>query len=340
MSDRGLWKRLSQVSASRLWLGFSLSLLAVYLSVRDVQWHEVVQALSRTDRLAILLALCTVLLNTWLKAARWRLLFYPFHSQLAVRACLLALLVGQLANKLLPARLGDLARVYVIGERAKISKALALATTVVEKAVDSVVLLCLIALVSLRVPMPPWLARSTVLLSGILAALLFAMIILANQGWKIVHILQNRWEGRAPSAWLHAVRGLVEAGQSLGALSDPRVQTQVWAWSWLIWITATATNVLTFLALGLGANLIPSLVLLVVLMTGAALPSSPLQMGVFHYSCVLTLSLFGIEPSLALSYGLVLHLIVHLPIVVGGAVGLWVGGVHLGQFDGSRIAEG
>ncbi len=333
MSDRLVPKRTSRSSAPRLWLGIGLSLLAVYMSVRDVQWHEVAQALSRTDRLAILLALGTALLTTWMKAVRWRLLFYPSHSRLAVRTCLLALLVGQLANKLLPARLGDLARVYVIGERAKISKALALATTVVEKAMDSVVLLVLIALLSPRVPMPPWLARSSVFLSGILAALLFAMIVLTNQGWKIVRILQSRWEGRAPSALLHGIRRLVEAGQSLGALSDLRMQTQLWGWSWVIWITAAATNVLTFLALGLGANLLPSLVLLVVLMTGAALPTSPLQMGVFHYSCVLTLSLFGVEPSLAFSYGLVLHLVVHLPIVVGGALGLWVGQLDVRQLD-------
>jgi uncharacterized protein (TIRG00374 family) len=340
MSDRRLRNRLSGVAASRLWVGVGLSVLAVYLSVRDVQWGEVAKVLLHSDRLVLLLALGTVLLNTWMKAVRWRLLFYPAHSRLSVWTYLLALLVGQLGNRLLPARLGDLARIYMIGEGTGISRALALATTIVEKAIDSVMLLALIALLSLRMPMPLWLARSSVLLSSLLAALLFAMLLLASRNWSIAEVLQRRAEGHASPAVLQAFGRLVEAGHSLGALSDPSVQMQVWVWSFLIWLTAAATNVLAFWALGLGANVPPSLVLLVVLMTGAALPTSPLQIGVFHYLCVLTLTLFGVEHSVALSYAIVLHFVVHLPIVVGGALGLWVGQLDLTELDTNLAAQG
>ena len=167
--------------APRFWLGIAVSLLALYLAVKDVQWSVVIATLSQADRFFLLLALGSVLLNTWAKAVRWRHLFYPTHSRLSMLDCLSALLIGQLANSLLPARLGELTRAYFIAESSRIGKVFALATTVVEKALDSVMLLLLIALLSPWTPMPSWLRRSSLILSGILAVSLLAVIILASQ---------------------------------------------------------------------------------------------------------------------------------------------------------------
>jgi hypothetical protein len=56
---------------------------------------------------------------------------------------------------------------------------------------------------------------------------------------------------------------------------------------------------------------------------GLAVPSSPARIGVFHYLCVLSLSVFGVEASLALAYGFVLHFVVVLPIIFAGLFSLW-----------------
>jgi len=310
--------------APRFWLGIAVSLLALYLAARDVQWSEVIAALSQADRFFLLLALGSVLLNTWAKAVRWRQLFYPTHSRLSMLDCLSALLVGQLANSLLPARLGELTRAYFIAESTGIGKVFALATTVVEKALDSVMLLLLIALLSLWMPMPSWLRRSSLILSAILAVSLLAVIILASQRKKVVRTLEYWIERHSSLAFFRALKRLAEASGELGALRDVRAQVKLWGGSAVIWFLAAATNALVFGALDLKVHRLASPLLLVVLMTGVILPTSPLRLGVFHYLCVLTLSLFGMERNVALSYAVLLHFVVHLPIVVGGVLGLWV----------------
>jgi hypothetical protein len=67
------------------------------------------------------------------------------------------------------------------------------------------------------------------------------------------------------------------------------------------------------------------LLLLAVLQISAVvpIPTSPGRIGLFHYLCVVTLAIFGTEKSVAMSYGLVLHIVTYLPMVVGGPVGLW-----------------
>ncbi len=325
----------------RFWLGIAISLLALYLAAKDVKWPEVATVLSRADSLVLLLALGSVLLTTWAKAVRWQWLFYPRHSRLSMRHCISVLLIGQLANNLLPARLGELVRAYLIGERGpagqdannKISKVFALATTLVEKGLDSVMLLLLIALLSSWMPIPWWLRRSSLMVSGVLAVLLLAVIITASQRKRIVAALQC-WSERFPVlAFLHILERLIEASGELCALRDVGVQVRLWGWSALIWILAVATNLLTFRAIDLDVPPLASLLLLVVLMAGTIVPTSPIQLGVFHYLCVLALSVFGVEPNVALSYAILLHLVVYLPIVVGGVLGLWVEDYELGKLS-------
>jgi uncharacterized membrane protein YbhN (UPF0104 family) len=80
----------------------------------------------------------------------------------------------------------------------------------------------------------------------------------------------------------------------------------------------------TLLALGIEVPLVmASLFVLVVIHIGLVVPSSPGRIGVFHYLCVLSLSIFGVEGALALAYGFVLHFIVVLPVVLVGLLCLW-----------------
>ncbi len=315
----------------RLWLGTAVSLLALCLAVKDVQWPRVVAALCKADGFFLLLALVSFLVTNWVKAVRWRLLFYPRQSRLPMRKCVSILFIGQLVNSLLPARLGELARAYLIGESGGISKVFALATTIVEKALDSVMLLLLIALLSLFTPMQLWLRQSSLIVSGVLVLLLLATVILASQRKRIVGALQCLIERRPALAFLHVLERLVEASGELHALRDTRAQVQLWGWSVLIWILAVSTNALTFRAIDLDVGLLAPPLLLAVHMAGYIVPTSPMQLGVHHYLTVLTLALFGVEQNVALSCAVLLHLVVYLPMIVGGVLGLWVENYDLGK---------
>jgi uncharacterized protein (TIRG00374 family) len=113
----------------------------------------------------------------------------------------------------------------------------------------------------------------------------------------------------------------VAAGLSI--LGQRDVAGQLIAWSVFVWAMAALTNYLVFLALGIEVSFVAALFLLAALYLGVAVPSSPGRVGIFHYVCVLSLSLFSVERSLALSCGLVLHLIVFVPMVSLGAWFLW-----------------
>jgi uncharacterized protein (TIRG00374 family) len=118
-----------------------------------------------------------VLLTTLAKAVRWRLLFPQEYSEPRLSKLLSVLLIGQTVNALLPARLGEIARVYLIGEIEGVDKALALSTVIVEKTLDALMLLLLAALVFALMPLPAWLGRSGILVSGPVVVVLVLMIL-------------------------------------------------------------------------------------------------------------------------------------------------------------------
>ncbi|MBC7265035.1 MAG: flippase-like domain-containing protein [Chloroflexi bacterium] len=318
-------------SGARFGLGALVSMVTLCLAAKGTQWSEVVAVLSKADSRFVFLALVSFLVTNWAKAVRWQLLFYPSHSRLSTRKCVSVLYIGQLSNSLLPIRIGELVRAFLIGGKNGISKVFALATTVVEKALDSVMLLSLIALLSLSMPMPPWLRRSSLIVSGILALLLLTVIIITGQRKSIEQVLKVWIDRRPRLAFLRVLNRLAEASGQLHALRDIRVQMRLWTWSILIWTLATATNALTLEAVHIKVAPLASPLLLVALMTGAILPTSPAQLGVFHYLCILTLSIFGVERSVALGYAILLHFVVYVPIIVGGVLGLWVENYELGE---------
>ena len=85
----------------------------------------------------------------------------------------------------------------------------------------------------------------------------------------------------------------------------------------LIWATAAFTNYAVLRALGIGTPWIAAVLVLVVLQIGISLSTVPATLGVFEYLCVLSLAVFGVGEVQALGFGIVLHALVLLPILVG-----------------------
>ena len=302
-------------------LGSLVSLICLWLAFKDIRWQGFVDALGATDYPLLALAVGIFVATNLLKAARWRLLFAPRHVRLG--PLFSALMIGQMVNALLPARLGELARAYLMGERERQSKGLALGTIALEKLIELIVLLVLFLGLVPFLALPVWLYQPGITLALITAALCLAALVLAYRRQAVLS-MWNRLLGGLPALARPAFLQEAEAAlQSLDILRRPRLILSIWGWSVLIWSLAIATNYVVFLAMGLSLSMLVAAFLLVVLQIGIAVPSSPGKVGVFHYLTVLALSVFGAQKDVALSYAVVLHLVIYVPVIVLGVFYLW-----------------
>ncbi len=307
----------------RIVAGSVISLLLLWLAFRQASAVQLWNRLAAADYRFVALALVCVLLSPLARAARWRLLFHPRQADLPLLSLANILLIGQMLNILIPVRLGELARIHFLARNHKRSRAHILGSLVVEKWLDLVMLLLASMLALMLIPSPAWFRDARLSLAATTAVfLLVALAATRYRGWlveqleRVTQLLPNRWQDRIRSAATSTL-------MSLEVLRSPRLGALLIGWSVVLWGLGLLVNQVIMLALGLDLPLTASLLLLVALAVGVMLPSAPANLGVFHFICILTLDLFGVPREAALSYAILLHLVVFLPPVLLGLGGFW-----------------
>ena len=122
---------------------------------------------------------------------------------------------------------------------------------------------------------------------------------------------------RAADRVVRFLDGIIEG---LAVLKSPARFAGVVLWSLVLWITNAAAFAICFRAFGLHIPIEAALLLQGIIGFGVAVPSTPSFLGVFEAATLLTLKLYSVDPSLAVSYALTYHLTTFLPITL---LGLW-----------------
>lgn len=328
----------------RFAIGLAISAFFLWLSIRGLSLGEVWDSLLQADPVWVLLALLVMGANTVLRTLRWRTLLrvkpdppasagvasgehHPDkRSAVRFRDLLMALLAGQMINTVLPVRLGDISRAYVIGGKGP-GRAFVLGTVALEKVLDLFWYGLLFAFALLLIPLPGWLSSSAGVLVGGAAVMTVITVVAALQRERLLQLVS--WAARRlPDKARHYVNTRLRAAlESLNALQSGSSLIWMSIWSAAIWLTAILTNQLALLALDIQLDLTASLLLLLTLQAGVTLVTVPGRIGVFEYICILTLGLFGVDQATALTYGFLLHGIVFIPITLLGALSFFMLGL-------------
>jgi uncharacterized protein (TIRG00374 family) len=289
------------------------SAIFIPLALWGVSLDEAWRLLRQSDWRAFAVAVGLFVFTLFAKTARRQAFFQPRPPLMVLFA---ALVIGQAGNFLLPARLGDVGRVYVLGRRGGQRIARTAGTIAAEKLVELAVLIGLSIGIAPFVPLPEWLLdpsrRLGVIVAG--AAVVIGLILLQRARLRRLWA----WVGMR---FLRISRPQMEQQfdltlQGFAALSKRERVLEIVLWTAVIWVAMIATNYALSFALPIQPSWLMSTVLLLVLQVGVAVPSTPGKIGVFQALVSLTLTLFGIGRELAFSYGLLLYLVITVPQVV------------------------
>ena len=134
------------IRRKRFWLGLLISVgfLAVFLYRTD--FGEIYDAFGAADYALALAAVPLYFVGFWLRTMRWRLLLRPI-SNVATQRLYPVVLIGLMSNNVAPARVGELVRAYLVGERESMSKSTALGTIAVDRAFDGLTLVAILGVV-------------------------------------------------------------------------------------------------------------------------------------------------------------------------------------------------
>lgn len=303
-------------------LGLLISLVLVWALFRNVNFGELVQALTNANYYWLIPNIILVISAMHQRAWRWQFMMAPI-KKVGFDKLLSATCIGFMANNVLPLRLGEFVRAYSLSSQDKeITKSASLATIFVERMVfDLVVLLMIfggvVGMSQLSVHQD---MREGTLVAVAIAVVgicfIFALAFKPELSGRILTrtlvMTPESIKARISDLVLKFARGL-EFIKNFKTLSIVSVQTI------LLWLLMGFSNYFVFKAFGFDLPLSASYVLLVVVSISILIPSSPGFVGVYHAGTVWTLSQYpGITKEQALSFALVLHAAQYIPITVMG----------------------
>lgn len=311
--------RLFSARITQVFLGLLVGGLCLYLALRGVDWSEVQKSLLKADPSYVALAFGVTALNISLKILRWQVQLKPQGQNIPLRGISASFLSAQMLNAVVPIRLGEVQRIYVIGGAGS-THGFVLGTIVAEKFLDMLAYAVLIGILLLWIPLPTWMGGSVTTLISITliqAALLF---VLAFKRAALLGLVE-KFSGHFSTPIKDFLLKNVHSGfASLDVFRKPGSAFKLSLITALIWSAAVLANYWVLLALGIQAPLAASLLVLIAVQAGISLPSLPGKIGVFELTCILALEVFGVSRAIALSYGILLHAIVFIPILIPGLI--------------------
>ena len=163
----------------RLLSGGLLGILFLWISSRDVSWSEFLFSVKSTDYALVLMASAFVLVGTLVRTWSWSHLYRPTPVPVSFFRAWRILIIGQFINIVVPARAGDVARVFLIGEASQMPKLTALTGLVLEKFFDMSALVILLFVISIQTELPEMLQETALFitcLTIVLAGLVFGVL--------------------------------------------------------------------------------------------------------------------------------------------------------------------
>jgi uncharacterized protein (TIRG00374 family) len=323
----------------RIWLGVAIPVAAIAYTVHDVNLREVAGHIGDANLWLVLAMVPLHVAALWLRAVRWRWLARSLsRDPLPLGPLFRATALGFMAINVLPFRLGELARPWLLGRETEVRGSAALGTLVLERAIDftAVSVLGGILLFLHTKTMPGWVRSGAAIFAVFTAVPVVAIAALRfDEAGSLA--LVARFMRPFPEGARHRVMDLVtEMCRGLAGLRGVHATAQVLFQTILLWVVVLpAPFLLGLYAFGIDfpprQELLATFTTNVFVALAVAAPSAPGFFGVFHFACREALHLFGVSRAVAVAYGTLVHITYWLPVTLIGTV--------VAAQTGARLAE-
>ncbi len=309
--------------------GVLITVFFLWLAVRNVDINAVRDALRQASYRYLIPAALFCGTGYLLRTLRWQRILAP-TTPVSFTRLFPVLMVGFTANNLLPARIGEFVRAYLLSRRERVSSSLALATIVLERVCDGLMLIALMATTILLVPIPvddpkiEVIESIAALIFGSAAVVLVLLLFFPRPILAVVRFCLRP----VPQRIAARITGILDAFiAGLEALRSPLAIAKIAGLTALIWLCEVATfgSVLLAFPLGLdrGEWVAAALFLLVFVNLGIMIPSAPGYIGTYQLFATIALGAFAVADASGVALSFVVHALQYTIVTSIGLICIW-----------------
>jgi uncharacterized protein (TIRG00374 family) len=332
----------------QFWFGVTVSTLFLYLVLKDIEFNTLWEKTSQANYWWILPGIAVYFVGLWVRAWRWHYLLRPLKP-IPTKTMFPIVAIGYAGNNIFPARAGEVLRAVVLKRKEDVPISASLATIIVERVYDGVVMLAFIFVnlselskLTDQVTLFKSLTIQDValygsfLFLGVLAIFLLAAMFPTRTErialWLIEHLIPTRFKERVSEITIRFLGGLA-------SLSSPIEALMVFLTSVIIWLLETIKYWFVMHAFGFTISFFALMLMNGVVNLATTIPSAPGYIGTFDLPGIKILEVYGVQAETAASYTFVLHFALWFPVTALGLFYMWREGIKWGKITPEAQGE-
>ena len=311
----------------QFWAGLLISAVFLYFALRGLKLAEVWETVRQARYVWLVPGVAVYFVAVWARSWRWHYMLRPL-KKIPTATMFPIVTIGYMGNNIYPARAGEILRAVILKQREGVPVSASLATVIVERIFDGVVMLGFV-FVNL-----PELARLThdsgfigkidirtlalvgtiAFLGALLVFLLAAMFPRHTERLldRLLPVLPQRFRGKIRDIALRFLSGLQ-------SLRSPVEALMIFLTTVLIWLLETAKYWFVMQAFDFNVGFFGLMLMNGIVNLATTLPSAPGYVGTFDAPGIAVLMAYGVPGEVAAGYTLVLHVALWFPITLLGA---------------------
>ncbi len=300
-------------------LGFLISGIFLYLALQGLSLREVWLDLQGANYWWIVPGVGVYFIAVWARTWRWHYLLRPIKP-IKLDALFPVVVIGYMGNNVYPFRAGEVIRAWVLKRNEAVSISASLATIVVERVFDGLVMLIFVFVTLPFAPIPAPYDQIVIWMTVLFLGATLGFFVLALRPaltrklytWLFEHFVPGQ---RLREALLNVAERFVEGLTSLRSTRDVAMTLVT---SILIWLTETTKYWFVMHAFDFNVSFFVLMLMTAVVNLATTVPSSPGYVGTFDEPGIEILKVFDVEANVAGAYTLVLHAALFFPITLLG----------------------
>jgi uncharacterized protein (TIRG00374 family) len=310
----------------QLWVGIIISAVLLFLALRGLKLDEVWESIKTARYIWLLPGIAIYFMGVWVRSWRWHYMLRPL-KKIPTRTMFPIVTIGYMGNNIYPARAGEILRAVILKQREDVPVSASLATVIVERVFDGVVMLAFVFLnlgelaklttdsgiIGNIQQVAFW--GAIVFITALLVFLLAAMFPQYTQkiaDWFIQRFMPVRLREKTSQIASRFLTGLE-------SLRSPQEALMIFFTSVIIWLFETGKYWFVMHAFNFEVSFFALMLMNGIVNLATTIPSAPGYLGTFDAPGIALLSAYGVPPEMATSYTLVLHAALWFPITALGA---------------------
>jgi glycosyltransferase 2 family protein len=295
--------------------GFIISILLLYFSLKDIKFHEIIEILKKADLKLIFIPTVFIFFSATLSAFKWSRIA---GKNVRLQDTFIALIIGLFFNNVLPARIGEIVKGYVLSKKTGISFTFGLSTVLIDRFFDLAGLLLIVLIFFPKQSLPPMVSQGLFILVILLITCMAIFIIISRE--KIISAVANMLYKIKKPIFLRFAQRLIEIGENIRRINSPLNIIFYVAISFLQWLGMSIALYFAALTLNVSVEFIYIPFICALLNMGLTIPSSPGYVGVYQFLLIYILSIFNVPKQEGFAVSILFHASWYIPYNILGFI--------------------